>query len=190
MHAKRTVIAAVVAMVTLLVATTAATANNGLGRPPTAPSSTAGLLGGADVSDGLAPADGGVAGGFTKGSESYNGSSTTTLVDFSLPAGVNVVYDPVECGDLDNGGYCLGYETNCDPSADQVVTVNGNSVEFRLACDPGEGFEFEAGVTSLLPEGTYDASVQFKVGALKRAKPGPNMWQIQLPDAFGVPFLV
>ena len=190
MRTTLSVLAAAIAAAALLVVATTAAANNGIGPVPAAPTSFANGFGGADVSDGFTPADGGFVGSFTKGDESYNGSNTTTVVDFTLPQGTSVLYDPVECGDLDNGGYCLGYETNCDPSADQVVTVNGNSVEFRLACEPGEGVGFEAGVDSLLLEGTYDASVQFKVGALKRAKPGPNMWQIQLPDAFGVPFLV
>jgi hypothetical protein len=180
---------AAVAAAGLLLAATAASANNGIGPLPAAPSSLAEGFGGADTSDGITPEDGFFLGFFEKGSESYNGSSTTTLVNFTLPAGTTVHFDAVECSDENGGigGYCLGYETNCSPSGDPVVTVNGNTVEFRLACDEGEGLEWGAAVDSLLPEGTYDASVEFKVGVLRRAKDATNMWQIKLPEVFEVP---
>jgi hypothetical protein len=123
----------------LLVAATTASAANGLGPLPAAPTSQADVFAGADVSDGVTVEEGILFGFFEKGDESFGGSDTTTVVNFTLPTGVTVRHDPDECGEFDVGGYCLLYDTNCDPSGnpDSVVTVNGNTIEFRLACEPG-----------------------------------------------------
>jgi hypothetical protein len=183
----RTTLVAALAAFAVAASATVASANNGLGPLPAAPSSLAEAFGGADVSDGLTPEQGFFFGEFTKGAESYGLSSTATVVDFTLPEGTTVNFNLTECGELDAGGFCLVFETNCEPLAEQVVSVSGNTVSFRLACEPGEGVAFEALVDSLLPEGTYDASVQFKVGVTRRAKDATNMWQLKLPDVFEVP---
>ena len=38
----------------------------------------------------------------------------------------------------------------------------------------------------MLPNGSYDVNVQFKVAMYKRTKDAPNMWQIKLPGVFEV----
>jgi hypothetical protein len=158
------------------------TASAGNGKLPQATVSTAGGGGGADLSDGSTPAEGGVEGGFTYNGEGGVGTQTT-VVDWQLPAGVTVHFDSDLCG-----GYCIEYGTDCDPSTSdptQVVTVDGNVIHFRLACDSGEGFGFGAGLDSLISvAGDYDMSVQFKITTLRRAN--NNMWQIKLPGTFTV----
>jgi hypothetical protein len=158
---------------------TAAAAN---GKLPQATDSTAGAEAGAALSDGTTPAGGGILGGFTYNGEAGLGTHTT-VIDWQLPPGVTVHVDADECG-----GLCLDYETNCDPSVGdptQVVTVDGNVIHFRLACDSGEGFDFEALLDSLISApGDYDMSVQFKTTTLRRT--ANNMWQIKLPGSFGV----
>ena len=167
---------------TLLAAT--ASANNGIGSVPPAPDSEAQFAGGADTSDGITPAQGLVFGLFEKGSETYNGSATTTVVDFTLPEGVTVHNDPVECDGLPNNDCIVILGSTCDPAE---IAIDGNEIEFRIACEPGEGFVWEALVDSLLPDGNYDVNVQFKVQSTQRAKDGPNMWQIKMDDVFQVP---
>jgi hypothetical protein len=167
---------------TLLAAT--ASANNGIGAVPAAPDSSADFEGGAPASDGVTPAVGEIGAIFNKGSESYNGNGTTTVVDFTLPEGVTIHNDPVECSGLPNNDCIVIVESSCsDPSA---ITINGNEIEFQIACDPGESFIWIALVDSLLPEGAYDVNVQFKVATYKRTKDAPNMWQIKLPGVFEV----
>ena len=174
--------AAAAVALTFLAAT--ASANNGIGPVPPAPDSQAFLEGGANTSDGLTPASGFVFGGFAKGSEMYHGNGTTTVVDFTLPTGVTIHTDP-GCAGFSFDDLCLQFETNC--SGPTGITANGNEVEFQIACDPGEGFDWAAEVDSLLPNGNYDVNVQFKVATYKRTKDAPNMWQIKLPGAFQVP---
>jgi hypothetical protein len=187
-HMRRTLFAfatAVAVAVTLLAAT--ATANNGIGPVPPAVDSQAFFEGGADTSDGITPEQGLILAGFQKGSESYNGSDTTTVVDFTLPEGVTIHNDPVECSGFPNNDCLIILDSTCsDPTG---VTVNGNEIEFQIACDPGEDFIWLAEVDSLLPDGNYDVNVQFKVGTTKRVKDGPNMWQIKMPGVFQVPFV-
>jgi hypothetical protein len=175
-----------VAAIAATVLVAAGTAGSALGTVPPAPSSQADAFGFADISDGITPEDGFFLGEFEKGTEAYFGNDETTVVNFTLPEGVTFVFDP-ECNGLSNGDLCLVYETDCEPLADPAVTVDGNSVEFRLACEPGEQIFFQSLVDSLLPEGTFDASVEFKVGVTRRAKDATNMWQIRLPDVFFVP---
>lgn len=166
---------------------------SGIGKLQQAPSSQAFFEGGADQSDGSTPAPGGGEGAFLKGDEMYNGSSTTTVVDFTLPKGVTVYQDP-SCGFLGNpNNYCIdaGPGTpGCVPDVtnlSNLITVSGNEIEFRVACAPGESFFWEAEFASLISTpGLYDTSVQFKVGVLKRAKDATNMWQIQMPGSFEV----
>ena len=173
---------AVAVALTLLGAT--ASANNGIGPVPPAPDSQAFFEGGANTSDGITPALGEIGAIFQKGDESYNGNGTTTVVDFTLPEGVTIFSDP-ECAGLSVDDLCLLIvENTCsDPTG---ITANGNEVEFQIACDPGEGFLWLAEVQSLLPEGSYDVNVQFKVATTKRTKDAPNMWQIKLPGVFEV----
>jgi hypothetical protein len=164
----------------------AGSASNGIGRLQQATLSTASGSGGADLSNGSTPADGSVGGTFTYQGEG-GGGTQTTVVDWSLPAGVTVHFDAGQCSGKGVGGYCLDYETDCDPStADpQAVTVSGNEIEFRLACQSGEGFDFEADLDSLIAaNGLYDMSVQFKINTLRRTS--NNMWQIKLPESFCV----
>ena len=176
-------VAAAAAALTMLAAT--ASANNGLGPVPPAPDSEAQFFGGAETSDGITPTQGLVFGLFGKGSESYNGSGTTTVVDFTLPEGVTIHNDPVECSGLPNNDCIIIVDSTCsDPTG---ITINGNEIEFQIACDPGEGLVWEALVDSLLPDGSYDVNVQFKVQTTKRVKDGPNMWQIKMGDVFQVP---
>ena len=88
------------------------------------------------------------------------------------------------CG-LPNNDCIIIVDSTCsDPTG---ITINGNEIEFQIACDPGEGFVWEALVDSLLPDGNYDVNVQFKVQTTKRVKDGPNMWQIKMDDVFQVP---
>ena len=164
-----------------------ASANNGLGPlPPTPPFSGTDYIFEDEVppSDGITPQQGLVFAGFLKGDESYLGNGTTTIVDFSLPQGVTIVNDPTNCGNLGFNGLCILEGGTCDPPTS--VTANGSEVEFQIACEPGEFFEWEALVSSLLPTGSYDVNIQYKVYSYKRAKPGPNMWQVKLPGAFVV----
>jgi hypothetical protein len=163
----------------------AATAGSALAKVPPAPSSLAEAIGFAGISDGVTPEEGFVFGAFQKGTEAYQGDDETTVVNFTLPEGVTVVFDP-DCSGLSNGDLCLIYETDCEPLTDEVVTASGNTIEFRLACEPGEFILFQALVNSLLPEGTFDMSVEFKVGVISRTHDAPNMWQIKLPDTFQV----
>jgi hypothetical protein len=162
---------------------------SGIGPLPAAPSSQAGLEGGADLSDGITLAPGGAEAGFLKGDEMYNGSSTTTVVDFTLPSGVTVHTDP-SCGGLGNpNNYCMEAgpgSPGCVPDSSDLVTVSGNEVDFRVACAPGQSFFWFADLDSLISTpGLYGTSAQFKVGVYKRAK-GTNMWQIKLPGSFEV----
>ena len=180
MSIRSKVFAAAIAATALVAAGTAGSA---LGKVPPAPSSQAEAIGFADVSDGITPEQGFFLGLFEKGTEAYHGNDETTVVNFTLPEGVTFVFDP-ECNGLSNGDLCLVYDTDCEPLADPVVTADGNSVEFRLACEPGEQILFQAFVDSLLPAGTFDASVEFKVGVIRRAMDATNMWQIKLPDVF------
>jgi len=155
----------------------------GNGKLPQATDSTAGAdFAGADLSDGTTPAEGGILAGFTYNGEAGLGTHTT-VIDWQLPPGVTVHFDADECS-----GWCIGYESNCDPSVSdptQVVTFDGNIIHFRLACDSGQGFEFEARLDSLISvTGEYDMSVQFKTTTLRRA--AKNMWQIKLPGSFDV----
>jgi hypothetical protein len=160
---------------------------NGIGPLPAAPSSEAGLDGGADLSDGTTPAPGGLETGFLKGNESYNGSYTTTVVDWTLPQGVTIHTDP-GCGGPGNpGNYCVfvPYAT-CAPDSSTYITVSGNEVEWRVACAPGQFLYWAAELDSLISTpGIFDTSVQFKVGVYKRTK-GTNMWQIKMPSSFFV----
>jgi hypothetical protein len=151
---------------------------NGIGPLPPATTSAALTSGGADVSDGTTPAPGGIIAGFMKGGESYNGSSTTTVINFDLPPGVTV--------DTSCGGPCIEGGDDCSPEGGPVVAVSGNEIKFRLACAPGQGLGFEALLTSLITTpGTYNTTVQFKVGVFNRAK-GGNMWQINPAGPFFV----
>jgi len=175
-------VAAAVAL-TLLAAT--ASAGNGIGPVPQAVDSQAFFEGGADTSDGVTPAFGEIAAGFQKGTESYKGNDTTTVVDFTLPQDVTIASDP-QCAGLSVDDLCLLIvENTC--SEPTGITVNGNEIEFQIACDPGQDFIWLAEVSSLLPDGSYDVNVQFKVATYKRTKDAPNMWQIKLPGVFGVP---
>ncbi len=183
MNFRAKVFAAAIAATALVAAGTAASA---FGKVPPAPSSQADAFGFAVISDGVTPVIGVVFASFEKGSEAYHGNDETTVINFTLPEGVTITFEPDECGSLGVGGFCLQYESDCEPSGDPVVTVEGNTVEFRLACEPGESIFLAALVDSLLPEGTYDVSVEFKVGVLRRTHDAPNMWQIKLPDVFGV----
>lgn len=160
--------------------------DSGIGPLPLAPTSSAIGDGGAYLSDGLTPAQGGANGFFMKGDEIYNGSNTTTVVDVTLPPGETVHTDP-ECGGPGNpANLCVGGGGYCAPDSSRLVSVSGNEIAFRFACSPGESFEWEAELDSLIPTlGTYDASVQFKVGVYRRTK-GGNMWQIKLPGFFEV----
>ena len=180
MSIRSKVFAAAIAATALVAAGTAGSA---LGKVPPAPSSQAEAFGFADISDGITPEQGFFLGAFEKGTEAYHGNDETTVVNFTLPQGVTFVFDP-DCNGLSNGDLCLIYDTDCEPLADPVVTADGNSVEFRLACEPGEQIFFQALVDSLLPAGTFDASVEFKVGVTRRAMDATNMWQIKLPDVF------
>jgi hypothetical protein len=154
-----------------------ASASNGIGMPPPAPFSQAFAEGGADVSDGTTPQTGLLFGLFEKGDESYNGSQTTTVVNFTLPPGVSIHNDPVECSGLPNNDCIIIIDSTCDGG---TISPSGNEIEFRIACDPGEGFIWEALVDSLITTpGAYDLTAQFKVGVLKRAKDATNMWQIK-----------
>jgi len=156
---------------------------NGIGSLPVAPSSEAGLEGGAYLSDGFTPAPGGLEAGFMKGNEMYNGSTTTTVVDFSLPPGVTI---DTSCTGLP-GNLCIGGWTDCSFDPSNFITVSGSEVEFRIACAPGDELLWEADLVSLISTpGLYDTSVQFKVGAMRRAKDATNMWQIPLPGTFCV----
>jgi hypothetical protein len=164
---------------------------SGIGKLPQAPSSEAFLEGSMNLSDGTTPALGGALAAFLKGNESYNGSTTTTVVNFTLPSGVTVLQDP-SCSFLGNpNNYCIlafPGDPGCVPDSSNIVTVSGNEIEFRLACTPGDSFYWEAELSSLISTpGSYDTSAQFKVGVYRRAK-GVNMWQIQMPgslEAFG-----
>src|SRR5689334_19180957 len=77
---------------------------------PQASVSTAGGGGGAPVSDGITPENGGVVGNFEYGGEAGVGTKTT-VVDFQLPAGTTVPSDP-SC-DFGFGELCLDMETDC-----------------------------------------------------------------------------
>jgi hypothetical protein len=72
-----------------------ASAGNGLGPLPPGGDSDYIIQGGAAPSDGITPQVGEMLAGFLKGSESYLGNTTTTVVDFSLPQGVTIVNDLV-----------------------------------------------------------------------------------------------
>jgi hypothetical protein len=173
---------AVVASAALLAAAATASANNAV---PAAVDSQAFFEGGAPTSDGITPQTGFFAAGFLKGSEAYNSSTTTTVVDFTLPTGVTIHTDP-ECAGLGFNNYCIEIVDNtcADPTA---VTVDANTVHFQIACDTGQSFEWIAADDSLLADGTYEVDVQFKVSTYQRVKNGPNMWQIKMPGVFEVP---
>jgi hypothetical protein len=153
---------------------------------PQATVSTGGLAGGADLSDGLTPAQGGAEGGFTYSGEAGSGTQTT-IVDFTLPAGVTVA---TGC-DVGAGTLCIEFGSNCQPSVAPPalpVTVSGNTIEFRLACAIGQGVEWDALLASLISTpGNFNESVQFKTTILKRTPKGATtMWQIKSPTSFTV----
>jgi hypothetical protein len=146
--------------------------------------------GGADLSDGVTPEFGAILGGFRYLGEAGTGTRTT-VIDFTLPPGTTVISDP-ECAELGLNNLCLIflYEPLCDWSTTDPakrVTVSGNTLSFRMACDIEEYFEFGAYLTSLISTpGVYDMSVQFKTTTLKRNKSTANMWQVKLPGSFEV----
>jgi hypothetical protein len=179
MHFTRTALAGLVATVGLLAAATGASA-----AVPPAIDSNADFFGGAPASDGVTAEVGEIFGIFEKGSEEYNSNGTTTVVNFSLPEGVTIHSDSELCGELPDENCLLIIENTCEEPTE--VTLDGNTFDFQIACDEGEGFVWIALVDSLLPEGSYDVNVEFKVDSYKRVKNGPNMWQIKLPEVFEV----
>ena len=182
---RKTLFAFALAVAVALTLLATASGNNGIGPVPPAPDSSAVLFGGAPASNGVTPTVGEISVVFDKGNESYHSNGTTTVVDFTLPAGVTIHTDPECAGGIAGDDFCLDIDENGCSAAPTGVTVNGNEIEFQIACAPGGFFIWFAEVDSLLPEGNYDVSTQFKVATYKRTKDAPNMWQIKMPGEFG-----
>lgn len=119
--------------------------------------------------------------GFTKRSDSGTlGGEPTSVVDFTLPAGITVPSSQ-DCQGWDgfpNDNYCLWIEGH-SCALPTGITVDNNTVSFQIVCGVGDSFRWGSYLSSFITvPGFYPASVQFKVDTYKRTKNPDNMWQI------------